>query len=385
MEEFFLSNIIKQKKDLFYVFLLSLVIFFVYSMFLTVPKYFTFGESIDFWSYFNQTVVKNFFNFHQIGLWDNRAGLGYPLISNLSSQFYLPTIIFFFIADSLIAIKLTILLHLILGGISFYYLLKVFKLKSFVSLVGSIIFISNFYVIDTVCNGFLSETYNLVWMPLTIAFLWQALFSKKNIFILFSAIALSMHIYSMAIYSIYFTNTLVLFVFIFYFLHQTIKKREGFYDTFIFLFKTSLVLLILTIGISAIKLFSVLEYKAYSIRDSLPLYGNAGYQWDSFSIDSLSKIFNPFPWNLNYIFNINRTIDLFFWLIVVFAFFKKSKELVFVLITSLIATWAGFSRHAFIDIYPLFYYFIPGFNTIELPIRFFIILNLTIPILLVQY
>src|SRR5258706_11534012 len=130
--EFFKKN----KDTIFCIIIILVGISLAYYQFITVAKNFNFTELLYFWSFGNASAKHNFLSYHQIGLWDNYNGLGYPLIAHLSSQFYPLTFAFLFIPDFLYSLKLEVFSHFLLAGLSCFYLLRVLKCNKFAAILA---------------------------------------------------------------------------------------------------------------------------------------------------------------------------------------------------------------------------------------------------------
>ncbi|HEX8965781.1 MAG TPA: hypothetical protein VF820_05115, partial [Patescibacteria group bacterium] len=356
---------------------------------ITAPNNFVFTEQLQYWAYGNATIKYAFLHFGQLGLWDINNGLGYPLIGHMSSQFYPITVLGFFISNDLFSIRAQAFLHLLLAGLSFFYLLSVLKVRIPSRVLGSICFVVNDYVYFVIYRGFLTETYNLVWMTLAVAFLWQALFKKKPLYAVLCGIALAMHVIAMISYTIYYTGIILIFLTIFYFLYQQAFKKEQVIKTFFFLIKTISLIAITFFGVSAIKLLPVLQFSFYSTRTSYPLYNAAAPgSWDLATIDSVTKYVTNFlipqgqvPLKYGFAIILTFLANTLFFILLLYSLLKKSKATTFFWILTIIILWASLGRHAFFDIYALFYYFFPGIKTVYYSQRIFIITNLTLPLL----
>ena len=366
-----------------------LAIFSAFYVLITAPNNFVFTEQLQYWAYGNATVKYAVLHYGQLGLWDIHNGLGYSLIGHMSSQFYPITILGFFIPNDLLSIRLQVFLHLLLAGVSFFYLLSVLKVRIPARVLGSICFVVNDYVYFVVYRGFLTETYNLVWMTLSVAFLWQALFKKKPLYAILCGIALAMHVIAMISYTLYFTGIILIFLTFFYFLYQRAYKREQITKTFIFLGKTIGIIVITFFGISAIKLLPVLQYSWYSTRTSYPLYKVfVPGTWELATLDSLAHYVTNFlipqgqvPLKYGFAIILTFLANTLFFILLLYSFAKKSKEIVFFWMLTFFMFWAAMGKHAILDLYKIFYYTLPGIKTLNYPQRLFIITNLALPLL----
>lgn len=360
--------------------LIITIVILTFSFFLTAPKNYSFGEFSTFWIYNNRVSLYTIIHFGQLGLWDNYNGIGIPAIVDFNSIFYPITLLGFFIHDELSSIYFQVLFHLCAAGIVFYFVLRTFKCSKFSAIAGSCIFLLNYYVIYILEQGFMGEVYNLVFMPLAFLFFWKSLFQNNYKFAILSGICLAMEIISMSVYPIYFIQLLILLLVIYYFFYSIIFGKKNILKLVKQIFITLLLFYIITIGLSAIKLLPVLEYKNLSVRNSVPLYGSAVSHWDPINWDNFFKYIPPIPMT-DYKLKIFDIFNYFFLFLILIAFTKKSKEVYFFFIVSIVSIWAAFANNALFDLQKLFYYIIPGLNTNEMPIRFLIIEHFTTVVL----
>src|SRR5258708_31960328 len=360
-----------------YLVLTILVILFTYKELLIAPKNFIFGESNGFWNYGNILTKHSFLQYHQIGLWDNQVGLGYSFIGHQTAQFYPLIWLSYIIPDTLMPIRFLGILHLILGGLAFFYLLRTLKCNNLCSFLGSIIYICNAYVLSVVVNGIYAEIYNLIWMPLSVAFLWRALFYKRKIFVIPAGIALAMQVFAMTLFCFIFNAILLTLVIVFYALYSLFYQKKK----IIFVIREVLVVLFLlfgtTVGISAIKLLPILEYKSLSMRDFLPYNKN----WNFSTLQILWNYINSRLIPPDGATAVQKFVNFAFLSLLVLAFFKKSKESVCFIFVTLIIFLTLMGPHGGIDLYALFYYVVPGFKFNENTFRFIIMLNVSLAVL----
>src|SRR3989344_2520710 len=253
-----------RSKTAFYLLIISLIIIYGFSDIITSPENFVFGESLQFWHYGNLAVKKSLTVYGQLGLWDNQHGLGYSLISHLTSLFYPFSWSSFLISKDLFSIKFNEVLHLVMAGAACFYLLRTVSISKVSSAIGALVFLFDDYIYQTVINGYFSEIYNLVWMPLSIAFLWKALFERNLKYSIFAGFSLSMQILAMSLYSVFINFILILFLLSYYFLYVFIKLRKELLKNILYLILVSVILFSIAVGISAVKLLPVLEYKELS-------------------------------------------------------------------------------------------------------------------------
>lgn len=364
---------------LFILLSIASVIFISYSILFTTPSNFTVGEFIQQWSYGNEVIKNNILKFHQLGLWDNKSGLGYPLMADISSLFYPFTLIGFLFSNPRVFINVSVLIHLILAAYAFYYLARVLKCSHLASFLGSIAYTVNSYMITTVMLGFFGEIYTLVWTPLTIAFLWQALFLKNKYKAVIAGVCFSMNILSMSVYPIFFLNIIVLSTCLFYFIYRLYNSPKQFFYILFDTLLTAGIVYALTLSLSAVKLFPVLEFKSLSIKDTVPLYGTDGREWILLDKNTWLSYVSVIPLSFSPI--ISLPVDIVYGIFVSLSLWIRKKEVILFSILSMVSIWAAFGKNSIVDIYKFFYYVAPGINTMESPLRFLIISNFTLAVL----
>lgn len=385
-------SFLKKHQYFFYILIIILLIAISYSVFITAPfissagdllNPYT-GEAPNWFVYGNAIVRKNLVAFHQLGLWDNQLSLGYPLIGHLSYQFYPPMWLIFFFPDLLIGTRFLVTLHLFSAGIACFYLLRVFKCPPPACVLGSCLYVINYYIQGKLMGEIYMEVYFLVWLPLAIAFLWKTLFEKKFRYAFFTGATIAMPILGMMLHTVYFLLITLCFIFIYYLVYLIIQKKLNFVNLRYIVFVSGIIILV-SFGLSAIKLLPVLEFTKYSMRSDLPLYGNEHLQngWILKTPETLlyflTHILVPFSYNLVRIIPLD--INIIFLFLIVISFLHRSKEQLFIAIITIISLVAMMGKNFPIDLYAFFYYVVPGMKTIEDPNRFVNITNLTLPLL----
>lgn len=141
--------------------LIAVAILFTYYQTLTSPPSML-ANDLTKHAYEDVLLKNNFLNYHSLGLWDTTSGLGNPLIVNFASHFYPFTIFSYLIPNMLVAIRVLLILHLVLGGFACFYMLRTMRSNIIGAIYGSILFVVNYYVMSRVVSGSLAEIYNLV-------------------------------------------------------------------------------------------------------------------------------------------------------------------------------------------------------------------------------
>lgn len=374
------------RKHVVYISILFVAIIIAYIPFVFAPDGIKQTDSITFGVYANAVVKYNLLNYGQIGLWDNVLGLGQPLIGHLNAIFYPLNFITLLISNQIIAYKIVILMHLLLAGVAVYFLMVFFGCRKYLSLLGGVFYCINFPTESIVNLGLTNEIINLYLLPLIILFIWIALFKGKKHYAIFSGVLLAFHVLAITLYVVYFSGIVLLFIFIFYLIKSLSSKRN-----FIRSIKSSITvgvtILAVGIGLSAIKLLPILHYSALAMRQDLPLYGPGNPlspSWEALTIhDTIKHIFYFLIPSGQQFLSKYLLINFLFFVLILVSFFSKSKKVYFFIFLTVVSMWAALGNRYGLDLYSLFYYFFPGFKTIEHQNRFYIIANLTLPMIAV--
>lgn len=328
-------------------------------------------------------IIRNFFLHHQLGLWDNTNGLGFPLIASTASHFYPFLLVEYFLPNIIFATRYVTLIHMILAGIVMFYFLRLLKCNLESSFLGAMLYVINYYVEATLTAGSINEVFILLWMPLCVAFFWFALFDSNKKYAVIAGIALGMHFFSKTSFSLYFTLLIILLLPVFYFFNSLLIQQQKLFKAIKNTVLLTIILFVTAFGLAAVKVLPAYEYANLSVRMSVPLYGS-GYPfhpgWEMSTISSLFRyLTNIIVRDIS--FTKYTPINLAFLIFVLIGATRRTKESLFFALVSVFSLWATMGKNAPIDLYAIFYRFAPGINTIEHPYRFFTITNFTFPIL----
>lgn len=160
-------------------FILGLVNFLFFSKALMAPSVFVAGDygGSDFTDFF--LSVKHFLNqsFHKgkLPLWSGQMGAGFPLLDEGQVQAFFPLSSLFFFLPFYLANTLSLILPIFLSGLSFYFFLRVVKLKFLSSLFGAIAFSFSAPLILHLKHPPITST--IIFLPLELALIF--LFFEK--------------------------------------------------------------------------------------------------------------------------------------------------------------------------------------------------------------
>lgn len=370
-----------RSKQFTYFLFLTLTIVIAYSGLITAPVSFSYNDFGNNTTS-NAVAIRNFFLYQQLGLWDNTNGLGFPLLSTPSLYLYPFKLIEYFIPDIIVATRYITLLHLILAGSAMFSFLLLLKCPTPAAFLGASTYVINYYVQSTLTAGSLNEIFILLWMSLTVTFLWFALFNANRTYAILSGISLGMHFFSNTSFSLYFTLIIVFLLFVFYVLYSLVKKRR-FYKMIKNVVIISFTLLGVAFGLAAVRILPLFEYVRLSVRSHVPLYSHGNPFASGWELSTIPSLFHYIT-NIivrDALFTKYTPINMFFLLFVILGVFSRSKKSIFFGAVTFLALWASMGKNALIDVYRLFYIAIPGISTIEHPYRFFTVTNFTFPIL----
>ncbi len=133
------------------------------------------------WDYFyalNGAITKTILEYHQIPLWNPYMCGGMPLMGYPESSFPSLTSLNAMIFGVVVGLKIDMIIHLILGLIGMFYLLRYLKLSLISSFLGSIIFVLNSAFIWNILAGY-TNFMGFAYLPLVFLFYLKA-FEKKS-------------------------------------------------------------------------------------------------------------------------------------------------------------------------------------------------------------
>jgi len=181
--------------------------------------------------------------------------------------YYIQTIFLILSPNSWLGIKLSIIFHVILAGISMYFLIVYLKIDRRIALATSIIFMTAPYILNEINTGHTNILYPYSIVPLIILFTLKSLYSKEWLrYALLVGILFAFQVYSGGQSVFLFTSVLFGFILLFNISGKNIKNRitKAFF--------ISIIVLISLLGLTAIKVLPSSEFIDISSRQQVFSY-----------------------------------------------------------------------------------------------------------------
>lgn len=389
----FVKQISKRKLgDLLLLIFLVLITFFVNSFLLTIPPLSYVGDAQRYNGYQAYIMKYSLEHFGQFGLWDQFLSSGMSWISHPGGGQFSPTdwIVITFFKDPMFGSRMIFFLHTFTASIAAYFFLRVIGLQKLTSFFISVASIANVYIFLFVANGWFEEFFGLTIIPLTTGLLLLAFKKKSYLFAVLAALSMSFHFFLNSYYVFHY-HVIILLVILFLlglkeiliFLRDksstklALYKKKKLNNLISFIFLNS-VFWTVFIGISAIKLIPLLEFRNLSVRSQLPLsvVESPGHILDTPVLYESLRYFFIDKSHTNWLSHWSNDIGVSLIIIAILYFLLKRSFIFWMLITiMIIGIWGYLANKAPIDFYSLMYQFLPGFDSNNYPYRFIIIIR----------
>ncbi|ETA67436.1 hypothetical protein MettiDRAFT_0860 [Methanolobus tindarius DSM 2278] len=284
--------------------------------------------------------IQSIIVYHQIPLWDNLWLGGFPEYASPISALYNPLVTIPYFMFGLIAgSKVIVVLHVFLAGVCFWIFSTTITSRRSLQLYGSFLFMLSGTLITRVNAGHTELLTTQMFIPLSLFFVMKAVESRNIVYVICSAISISMFIFGGAIYYFVFFMMMFLVYSIVTCFEQTDSKKFKLNTTNL---KIISFIFILTIMFSSIKLIPALFVSDNIVRiDPIdPLKGSGLFR----------DMFTSFVTG-NYLegYSVNETYSYLGFLPFIFAIvslFHNAREKIFYYISFLVfLLWAGGSNN----------------------------------------
>lgn len=311
-----------------------------------------------------------YFAFHNLAqgilpLWNPYVLSGTPFMAGLESALFYPFNFLYLFLPTHLAINYTIILHLFLSGIFFYYFIRYLNIERFPSFISSLVYM---FAATQVCHiyaGHLTVLSTIIWIPLLFLFLEKYFREDRFLYIILAGIVLALQILAGYIQVTFYTIIGLFFYFLFRVVVLYREKRRA-----KLLVRHSLAfILLVAIGLllSALQLIPTLELVQHSIRQA-----NAYEFCTSFSFppENLITFFIP------EIFGNNISLTYWgrcnFWemcaylgilpliLTLIAIIFRRDKYTFFFTGLAILCIVLALGKH--IPLFKFLYSYVPGFN-----------------------
>ena len=227
-----------------------------------------YGDGFGLWNWLlRSSIIKwqiPFFNPYVCG--------GRPFLGNPQTSVYYPTTLLSVVCpNEHVAIRLSIVIHAAICGVSMYLLLVRWKQRPEASLIGATGFMLSGEFFGRIVAGHLTFVYGITWIPLTLILYEIAIQKRKAKYVALAALPLSLQIQSGGII-IFFHTAFVLSLFSAYLALTHVSSRHTPEKLFKMLGKEILgiapkyiAILLLALIFSAVRVFAYVEVAQYTL------------------------------------------------------------------------------------------------------------------------
>lgn len=378
-----IRKILFRFSDLIFILVLIALTIPVYKFLLTVPLYSVIGDAQRYNGYQAYIIKHSIENYGQFALWDQFLSSGMSWISHPGGALFFPTtwLIITFFKDMMFGSRIFFFIHAITASISMYFLLRVLGLQKITSFLISATSSSTQYALIFGINGWFEEFFGLTLMPLTTGLLWLTFTKKSYICAILGGLVMSLHFFGNSYYVFHYNVIAILWIELAFLIRELWsvfrKKKRDWRDVLKYAI-SNIIFWAVFVGISAIKLLPLLEFRGISARSVLPLSiietpnGVMSFQF-------FYKIFRDFIIPAGHTDSFTHwanDLAIFFIILSIFYFlFKRSFKYGIFLGLFIIGVWGYFANLIPVDLYAFIYTFLPGFNSNQYPYRFMIIIH----------
>lgn len=375
---------IKQKKifDLIFLVLIFAITALIYNFLLEVSSLSIVGDAQKYNGYQAYVIRYSLLNFGQFGLWDQFLSSGMSWISHPGGGLFSPFawIAILTVPDINRGSLLIFYINAFFVSFSYYFLCRIIGLHRFTSFFVAILAISNQYTFMFVANGWFEEFFGLTIIPFTVGLLWLAISKKNYAYAILGGLAMSFNFLANSYYVFHYNVMCLLWIglaFLVSDIYNIWRNKKRKIKRLKYTILLNIVFWLTFLGISAIKLIPLLEFRSLSARQYLPLSvvdsSNGVMTFDFFK--SLIRDFIVPAGHTNFFTQwVNNLALIFLFASVIYFLFKKKFEYGVFLSLFLMGIWGYFAYRIPVDLYALLYRFLPGFSSNNYPYRFMIII-----------
>lgn len=369
--------------DFIFIIILIAIVSYIYSFLFAISPLSIVGDAQRYNGYQAYVVKYSLTHFGQLGLWDQFLSSGMSWISHPGGGLLSPVawIATFLTSNVTRGSLLIFYIHALTASLSYYFLFRVLGLRKITGFLVALLAVSNQYIFIFAVNGWFEEFFDLTLIPLTVGFLWLAMTRKRWFYVIIGALVMSLNFFSNSYYVFHYNAIILLWIGMAFLLREIwliIKSKKNNND-FAKLILYNIVFWVLLIGISAIKLLPLLEFRSISARNYSPLSvieTPDGVMTFSFFKSLISNYIIPAGHTDSFTHWSNDLAIFFIILSVIYFLFRKSFKYGLFLSIFIMGMWGYFAYRLPVDFYALLYKFLPGFNSNNYPYRFVIIITL---------
>lgn len=298
-------------------------------------------------------------------LWNPYVFSGTPFMAGMQSALFYPLNFIYLILPTHLAINYSIILHLFLSGVFFYYFVRYFGIERFSAFISSLVYMFAATQACRIFAGHLTILHTIIWIPLLFLFLEKYFREDKFLYVILAGIVLALQILAGYIQVTFYTTIGLFLYFLFRaaVLYQEKRKAK-------LLVRHSLAFILLVASgllLSALQLIPTLELVQHSIRHPAPYHFCASF---SLPPENLITFFTPELFGNN--------IALTYWgrynfwemcaylgilpliLALIAIIFKRDKYTFFFAGLTILSIVLALGKHT--PLFKFLYSYVPGFN-----------------------
>jgi hypothetical protein len=363
--------------------------------------------------FFGEDYLWQFLPFHTLGaellksgqlpLWNPYIYSGMPLFANGSFALFYPTILILILFSQSIAINLIYIIHLFIAGYFTYRFSKALGLSRIAGIIAGTAFMFSGNLITLIYPGHTMKLVAASLIPVVFYFFVKALHRKKLTWFMYTAIAISIQIFSTHWQVCYYTWIGIGLYGVFYFVRFRIWQTSSRNQIFQYLS----ILVLFVIGITAVQWLPFAEYSQWSTRSAGLSYQEAteaSYppeEWLSMVLVSpfgdqvqqgpgctylhLGQFFSPAGYLPYYgRFNAPRTLSEYLgvlpFILAIIGLITLRRKYIWFFVGLMLGS-LFLSLGKFNPAYPLFYHFFPGLKWLRVPAEILLLYSFSLAIL----
>ncbi len=347
-----------------------------------VPSTTLFGEATSFFAYPYVVIKHQLLTLHTLPLWDPSSGCGDPLLANpLAGQFYPPAWLTFLAPTVPLGLRWVVYLHLIAAAVGSYTLARWVGCAAIAAVLVPIGFLFTPYSLNLVINGLPGVLYAFTWIAWGAACLWRGTTKDEARWLVGAGLCLAAQVFAGTTYDVHFTVLLYGLLLGF----TAALQRRPWHERIARLCRQAGLVYASAIGVAAIKLLPVLEYKPISTRNRLSLYEiehlGENPSWADLKTFLMHFFGSPGPIEAAWINHLYLSLVLLAIGTLIFRSSQRRATFIFTIVL-LTALWAALCSAApFVDLFAILYYLLPGFQYSNYTGRILILAQLAFPLL----
>lgn len=311
-----------------------------------------------------------YFAFHNLArgilpLWNPYVLSGTPFMAGLESVFFYPFNFLYLFLPTHLAINYTIILHIFLSGVFFYYFIRYLDVERFPAFISSLVYM---FAATQVCHiyaGHLTVLSTIIWIPLLFLFSEKYFREDRFLYIILAGIVLALQILAGYIQVTYYTT---MGLFLYFLFRAMVLYREKRGAKLLVHHSLAFILLVASgLLLSALQFIPTLELVRHSIRQATTYEFCASF---SFPPENLITFFTPeifgnnvqFPyWGRYYFWEMWVYIGILpLFLALIAIIFRRDKYTFFFTGLTILSIVLALGKHTLL--FKLLYSYAPGVN-----------------------